>query len=114
MTTQVKTFIELSDIIGLRVECKKCGCALSVGRDKDNETVGAVISANNDVLAKCPACHAAWTAAPNPTILWDSDIKELFRKLRDLKKMEAGYGCSLLLNWPNPPKKTKGLRDSTI
>jgi hypothetical protein len=97
MTSQTKTFIELSDIIGMRLECKKCGCSLLLGPDRDGETVGQVVSANNDVLAKCPACKTPWTAAPNPTVLWDSDIKELFRRLRDLKKMEAGFGCAIAL-----------------
>jgi hypothetical protein len=103
MTTQTKVFIELSDIIGLRLECKACGCALSLGADKDGETVGIVLSANSPFMGKCPACGAPWTAAPNPAVMWDSDIKELFRKLRDLKKMEPGFGCSIALELAAPP-----------
>jgi hypothetical protein len=97
MTTQTKTFIELSDIIGMRLQCKKCGCALSLGPDKDGETMGVVLSAASPVMGKCPACNAPWTQAPNPTVMWDSDIKELFRRLRSLKKMEDGFGCAIAI-----------------
>lgn len=30
MTTQTKTYIDPSDIVAVRVECKKCGCTVSI------------------------------------------------------------------------------------
>ncbi len=34
MTEQTKRFIELADIIGLRLSCKQCGSSLSIPREK--------------------------------------------------------------------------------
>jgi len=31
MTTQTKKFIEIEDIVGIQIECKRCGVSLLVG-----------------------------------------------------------------------------------
>jgi hypothetical protein len=96
MTTQTKTFIELADIIGLQLTCKQCGCSLAMETAKDNGTVNNLLADNNTVLTKCPTCGHAWTENVNLRT-FDSDIKELFRKLRDLKKAEPKFGCAITL-----------------
>lgn len=102
MTTQVKIYIEVSDIIGLRLQCKTCGCSLILETEKDSGTVNNLLAANNTLLQKCPTCHAPWTQALNPQTIADSDIKDLFRKIRDLKKSEQGFGCSVTLEIKEP------------
>jgi hypothetical protein len=95
MTTQTKVFIELSDIIGLRLQCKACGCALSLG--EAGSTVDSLLAMNNVVLLKCPACPQTWMEAPDRQKLADTELKELARKFRDFLKLEGRYGCTLSL-----------------
>jgi hypothetical protein len=97
MTTQTKTFIELSDIIGLRLECKSCGCSLALGSTKGRETVDSLLSMGNKTLLNCPTCGAAWMQTLDPNRLADTALKELVRKLSDFKKIEHNYGCSVAL-----------------
>jgi hypothetical protein len=97
MTTQTKTFIELSDIIGLRLECKSCGCSLALGSAKGQEIVDSMLSMRNDTLLKCPTCGAGWMQTLNPNSLADTALKELVRKLSDFRKIEHNYGCSIAL-----------------
>jgi hypothetical protein len=98
MTTQTKTFIELSDIIGLRLECKSCGCALSIGEEKEGKTiVDGLFLMNNKTLMTCPTCGDVWMQTLDPNRLADTALKELIRKLCDFKKIEKGYGCAIAL-----------------
>jgi hypothetical protein len=97
MTTQTKTFIELSDIIGLRLECKSCGCSLALGSAKGREIVDSMLSMNNKTLMNCPTCNAVWMQTLNPNSLADTALKELVRKLCDFKKIEHNYGCAVSL-----------------
>jgi hypothetical protein len=106
MTTQTKTFIELSDIIGLKLECKNCGCALSVGEEKEGKTVvDGLLQMNNKTLMNCPTCGAVWMQTLDPNRLADTALKELIRKLFDFRKIEPSYGCSIALELkPEPPE----------
>lgn len=96
MTIQTKTFIELSDIIGLRLECKSCGCSLLIETEQDSGTINNLMAANNSVLTKCPTCSHEW-AQTSRERLADSEAKEFFRALQTLKKLESHYGCVLSL-----------------
>ncbi len=96
MTTQTKTFIELSDIIGLRLECKNCGCSLLLEIEKDSGTINNLMADNNVLLNQCPTCAHAWAQTIRGTA-GDSEIKEFFRAMRILKKLESRYGCALSL-----------------
>jgi hypothetical protein len=50
VTIQTKHFIDLSDIISLRFECKDCGTTLTVSiKDKLPGRMG-----------KCPSCNQPW------------------------------------------------------
>jgi hypothetical protein len=93
MTSQTKTFIELSDILGLRLQCKACGCALLLNTEVDGGAIENVLSANNTVLAKCPTCGEIWAQNSRQSAAWDSDIKDFVRKIRDLRKIEPAFGC---------------------
>ena len=100
MTVQVKRFIELADILGLHLECKSCGCTLSLGSDRDG-TVDTILSGNSKVIFECPACKTAWTRQISGAGYWDSEIKILFRKIRELKVLAPGFGCHVKLEIEN-------------
>ncbi len=55
MTSQTNHYIELSDILGLRFECKTCGTSVSFP-----------LSQNFDLLKlnDCPSCGKPWVSFP--------------------------------------------------
>src|SRR5580700_4119964 len=101
MTSQTKKYIEFSDIIGLRLECKKCGCALLLGLEKDPPTVETFLSNSNKVLSSCPTCGATWTGLPDGRLSFDSEIKDFFRRLRYVQNEESKFGCAVSLEIKN-------------
>jgi hypothetical protein len=97
MTSQTKKFIELSDISGLRLECKQCGCSLLIEIEREEGTIENLLAKNNNVLASCPTCGAEWAEFQRGTVMYDSEIKDFFRQLRDLRKLTSKFGCALTL-----------------
>jgi hypothetical protein len=96
MTSQTKHYIELGDIIGLCLTCRTCGCSVQIETESDQGTINNLLAANNTVLAKCPTCGSSWTeTSRNHT--WDSEVKSLLRQMRDLRKIEASFGCAISL-----------------
>jgi hypothetical protein len=106
MTSQTKKFIELSDIVGLRLECKTCGCALLIEISRTDGTLENLLAKTNSVLSQCPTCGSQWTSAPTGLLAFDSEVKELFRQMRDLKKIEAKFGCLLTLEIKGEPEQS--------
>jgi hypothetical protein len=100
MTTQSKVYIEISDIVALRLQCKSCGCSLTLGTESESDAVGNLLGANNQILQTCPACRIAWNGPAMANSPFDSELKELFRQLRNLKTLEPklGYRISLEIN----------------
>jgi hypothetical protein len=98
MTAQTRHYIELSDITGIRLECKACGCSLSTNGDKDQKTVDNLYAATNVILLRCPTCRHSWTESENnPTNPFDSQFKEWVRNLRTLIMVEHSFGCKISL-----------------
>ena len=97
MTSETKRFIELSDIIGLRLKCSSCECSLLLDTQKEGGPIDNLMASNNATLSKCPTCGEGWTQFRERGEPWDSDIKDLLRKLRLLKRVEKNFGCSLSL-----------------
>lgn len=83
MTSQTKKFIEISDMVGLRFECKnpQCGVSLSLPMQQG--------VSRTDTLQRCPHCGKAWT------MFEDSDYAVQFKRLLDLLRAisEAPLGC---------------------
>ena len=102
MTTQTKIFIELADIIGLRLQCNTCKCSLAMETEDETGTVNNLLAGNNTVLLKCPTCGANWTEPASRQAVADTSLKELFRKLQDVKRAERGFGCSITLEIAQP------------
>jgi hypothetical protein len=96
MTSQTKKFIEVSDIVGLRLECGSCGCSLLIETHREDGSINSLMTSGNDVLTKCPTCAHPWVQA-SQTRLYDSEIKELFRKIKDLRAVSKYYGCIVTL-----------------
>lgn len=71
MTTQTKQYIDLSDIVAFRFDCKQCDAALSLPLS-DNRTKLA--------LAVCPNCKTVW--AQRQGIAYDEIINEFKAHLK--------------------------------
>ena len=95
MTSQTKHFIELGDIVGLRLECrnKHCDASLLIGLDKEAGNLSSLLSKDNDVLARCPACKRAWMGEGLAT--FEAEIKQFLRLMHDVKKLDDKIGCSM-------------------
>ena len=106
MTSQTKKFIELSDISGLRLECRKCSCSLLIEIEREDGSIENLLARNNSVLASCPTCGAEWAEFQRGTLMYDSEIKGFFRQLRDLRKLAGKFGCSLTLEIKEEPKQS--------
>ena len=52
MTSQTKHYVELSDLLALRCECKHCHATVSLPFGRDVRTEG---------LYSCPSCNEPWT-----------------------------------------------------
>ncbi len=102
MTSQTKRFIELSDIIGLRVQCRnpKCEASLLIG----DAQIMALAQDNDSTLYKCPACRSGWTIPatenlgyPGSERGYDKEIKTFLRMLINMRAFESKVGCHLML-----------------
>lgn len=101
MTSQTKLFIELTDLVGWRFECKTCHASLELSLE-DFRT---------GTLNECPQCRAHWASIPSgPSV--NTSFEPYFQKfistLNDLKR-ELGektvLGFSMMLEIKEPPKK---------
>jgi hypothetical protein len=93
MTNQTKRFIELSDIIGLQLECKKCGVSLLAG---GSTLTATLVDPNNVTLARCPTCNADWTVASGfPRMAYDTEVKKFLRMIETMRSIEGNIGCRI-------------------
>jgi hypothetical protein len=85
MTTQTLHYIEVSDILALRCECRKCHAVLTLPLSKD---VG-------DALLKCPRCSKPWTRLENST--HEVQVSEFAAKVETLASQLPNFGFLLSL-----------------
>ena len=81
MTSQTQKFIELTDILSFRFECKNedCGATLSLPARKE---IGPT-----HPLYKCPYCGSQWPMIgqfSGPSRLGGEDFETLIRELMDV------------------------------
>jgi hypothetical protein len=93
VTVQAKRFIELSDIIGLRLRCGECAAEL-------------LLPFTGEIRVKkfrtCPHCNAAWTT--NGTTI-EPAIEEAMRAVRILAGLlQGGYGTGFSLTLEIKPE----------
>jgi hypothetical protein len=105
MTSQTKKFIELSDVISLRLKCKSCASELLIpsSRDIDNRE-------EQGKLSECPVCRKDWALVNGSTC--ESTIAKFMsslNKLRaEMKSFPAGFFLAFEINndeVPNDEKK---------
>jgi hypothetical protein len=85
MTSQTKHFIERSDILAVRCECKQGNCKTSL--------VIPIADVSGRELRACPTRKEPW--AQFAETKYELVITEFLEKLKRLK--EARLGCSLTL-----------------
>src|SRR2546425_1101954 len=84
MTSQTKHFIELSDVVALRCECKECHASLLL-------QLPAQLS---NTIQKCPNCYRPWVRTEEGDML-EPDVDRLLQALRQVESLQAALGCSL-------------------
>jgi len=99
MTSQSKTFIELSDIIGMRLECKTCGVSILINQPNLSSTTDK----HNTALRSCPTCTSSWTHSEGHSVSggmrpgFDTEIKEMIRAIATVRDLQEKLGCNLTL-----------------
>ena len=95
MTTQTKRFIELSDIIGIQLECKnpKCRVSLLAG----GETLVSLADPQNMTFSKCPTCDTPWTVPVTYPVQmgYDTEVKKFLRLMEMIRGIEEKLGCRI-------------------
>jgi ribosomal protein L44E len=107
MTSQTKKFIGVSDIVALRLECKKCGTSILVDIEREDGPINDLLGVANYLLTACPTCQERWTKQADRNSAWDSEIKSLVSKMRDLRKAESGFGCLVSFEIKDEKSDTK-------
>jgi hypothetical protein len=101
MTNQTRSFIDLSDLIAWRFECRNCHASLELSLDK----------LEKGTLNECPHCHRHWALVPTDGYS-SSSFEPLFTKflgaLDELKrvlgeKSVLGFSLTIEINQPVPP-----------
>ena len=87
MTAQFKYFIELSDIVGLRCECKDPECRATLLLPFGSDV--------RDALVSCPRCNKGWTRFNGSTD--EFEVKKYLEELERLKEMAKHLGFTLTL-----------------
>lgn len=61
MTTQIRRFVELTDVLGLHFRCNACDATLSLTRQE------CLRGSRAARLSECPACGQPWAAVNGST-----------------------------------------------
>jgi DNA replicative helicase MCM subunit Mcm2 (Cdc46/Mcm family) len=83
VTTQTKQYIELSDLLALRYECKECQTSVTVPI-KGFDTVP---------VTHCPKCRKGWTIVDNTS--YKEDIEYFVTSAVRLKDVLRAMGFNL-------------------
>jgi hypothetical protein len=91
MTHQTTHFMDSSEILGLRVECKHCHMALSLPKSYADTRV--------ENFRRCPNCNEPWTELSNGIGL-ENAVKRFITALREFEgamQCHADKGFSLAI-----------------
>jgi hypothetical protein len=94
MTNQTQLFIELSDILSLRCECRNPECRAVL--------VLPLTGTLNGALRKCPKCKGAW-AGYEHTESNEPDIQRFIDSLRHVSSLKLGCNVTLEIKLGAPP-----------
>ncbi len=104
MTSQFKTYIDLADILTLRLDCRECACTLTIPISRD-------LTAREEAfkLNECPMCRAPWATLNNS--MYQPIIAEFTDKLKRLKNTlenaPLGFRLSIEISDPHPEIQPK-------
>lgn len=92
MTEETKKFIELSDILSLRLECKRCESELLISSLRD-----MLRREEEGKLNNCPVCGREWASVSGSSCeLTIAQFLDSLNKLRStLKTFPAGFLLTL-------------------
>jgi hypothetical protein len=101
MTSQTQKFIELSDILALKLECKHCESVLAIPSSRDmarREDVGK--------LSICPVCQRPWATLGGAT--YEPLIAKFVSALNEMRNAfkDAPIGFTLTLEISSDPVST--------
>src|SRR4051794_34789082 len=75
MTIQTKHFIEVSDIVTIRLSCKRCDSSLLLPLLENLEP---------QLLSTCPQCYKPWVQDSNGAAVMAGKIQQFVKALRNL------------------------------
>ncbi len=79
MTSQTKYYVELSDILAVRCECKHCHATVSLPFGRDVRTEG---------LYSCPGCNGPWTKlGPGENRSIDSSVRTFVDSMNKFREI---------------------------
>ena len=98
MTSEIQKFIELSDILALKLECKHCESSLAIPSSRDmarREDIGK--------LSSCPVCQRPWATLAGTT--YEPLIAKFVSSLNEIRKAfkDAPIGFILTLEISSDP-----------
>ena len=83
MTIQTKQYIDLSDVVAFRFDCKQCGATLSLPLSDPRQKLA---------LQHCPNCKTAWTMTTgldyNQLI---SDFRESLKRMGEITQEDSPH-----------------------
>jgi hypothetical protein len=104
MTSQQKKYMELGDILTLRLDCRACECSLTIPISRD-------LSAREEAfkLNDCPICRAPWATLNGS--MYQPLIAEFTDKLKRLKNAletaPLGFRLSIEISDPDQEDASK-------
>jgi hypothetical protein len=92
MTEETKKFIELSDVLALRLECRHCGSGLLISSGRD-----MMKREEQGKLNNCPVCGREWASVSGSSCeMTIAQFVDCLNKLRaTLKTFPAGFIMTL-------------------
>ena len=112
MTIQTKHFIDLSDIVALRLVCKYCDASLSVPLSDEKLKTDNM---KNLFLSECPSCGRNWAEAggsTNEPLI--TRFTAALNRLRDTFEAASHIGMTLVLEIKPEAVPDQGKRTGPI
>jgi len=99
VTSQTRKFIDLSDVLALKLDCKACKSSLTIPIARDLMAREEAFKLND-----CPMCRTAWIAVNNSS--YHAVLAEFTDKLKRLQGAldTAPWGFTLVLELKEEPK----------
>jgi hypothetical protein len=92
MTSQIKHYIEIKDLLALRCDCRECGASLSL----------ALNDSAARSLERCPSCNKDWAQGQN-----QKEISSFVRQVGALTVLAHTMGFNFYLEVSGPASAEK-------